>query len=79
MNLSRLLFTFIISVGLPLTALCATTEPTEVLSRTLDELRKVHTARYMMTEHVFPVPMDTACASINVYRVIECEDRKSVV
>ena len=57
-----------------MTALCATTEPTEVLSRTLDELRKVHTARYMMTEHVFPVPMYTACASINVYRVIECEN-----
>lgn len=74
MNLSRLLFTFIISVGLPLTALCATVEPAEVLSRSLEELRRVHTARYMMTEHVFPVPMDTACASINVYRVIECEN-----
>ncbi len=46
-------------------------EPAEVLSRSLEELRRVHTARYMMTEHVFPVPMDTACASINVYRVIE--------
>ena len=70
----RFLFAFIMSVGLPLTLLCATTEPTEVLSRTLDELRKVHTARYVMTERVFSSPAATECSGINIRRVIECEN-----
>ena len=59
---------------LPFAASGAGTEPSEVLSRSLDELRKVRTVRYMMTEYVFPAPMDTVCTSINIRRVIECEN-----
>lgn len=48
--------------------------PEEILTKTLENVRNVHTARYNLTERLFYQPDDSLFIREEVHRVVECED-----
>ena len=72
MKILRFLIILTALVCKPFEATCAESDVNDVLSRTLDVLRNVHTARYVMTEHEFITPTDSVYLCEKVRRVIEC-------
>lgn len=60
--------------------ICASCTPTppptaeEILTKTLENVRNVHTARYNLTEHLFYQPDDSLYIREEVYSVVECEN-----
>lgn len=58
-------------------AACAPTPPPtaeEILTKTLENVSNVHTARYNLTQHIFYTPDDSLYISEENYRIVECEN-----
>lgn len=58
-------------------AACAPTPPPtaeEILTKTLENVRNVRTARYNLTEHLFYMPDDSLYIREKVYGMVECEN-----
>lgn len=64
------------SVVLICAACAPTTPPTaeEILTKTLENVSNVHTARYNLTQHIFHTPDDSLYISEEVNRMVECEN-----